>query len=116
MLKLEGVKPDTLKNGVFEAIKFSESVALEAINSATTVARAGLESVESIADKSRDVILNTTLKTISAGNIVANDVRNVTTAMVKETIQSVSNLTKGMRESGYTKVNITSTSEKPEGE
>lgn len=91
-------KEDTIKDGVSRLIKDSEAAAVQAVDSAATVLRAGLDNAEELSTRASDLLLNTARKAISAGNIVAGDVREVTKNMVKGTIQAASEIGEEVKE------------------
>ena len=82
----EDEKEDVIRDSVSRVIKGSGDAAIQAVDMATMVMKAGLNSAEELTIKASDILLNTARRAISAGNIVAGDVREVTTKMVKETL------------------------------
>ena len=88
----EEKKEGIVKDRVIKAVKGSESVTLQAIDSAAAIARAGLDNAEDLSIRAGDVLLNATRRAINAGNNIGSDIRKVTKNMVKETIQATSEI------------------------
>lgn len=80
--------PGIIKDGIIGIVKFSENVAIQAIESAKTVITAGLESANAINDKANAVILNSFRKTLDTGNILGSETRESLKNMVKDTIRN----------------------------
>lgn len=80
--------PEIIKDRIIGIVKFSENVAIQAIESAKTVINFGLESADAINDKANTVILNSFRKTLGTGNILGNEARESFKNMVKDTIRN----------------------------
>lgn len=88
----EGRKEEIIKDSMLKIIKGSEAIALQAVDSAAAVLKAGLANVEDLGVKTSDILLNTTRRAISAGNIVGSDVCEATKNMVKGTMRAASEI------------------------
>ncbi len=94
----KGRKEDTIRDGVSRLIKDSEAAAIQVVDSAATVLKAGLDNAEELSTRAGDLLLNTARRAINAGNIVASDAREVTKSMVKGTIQAASEIGEEVKE------------------
>lgn len=112
----EDEKKDVIGDSVSRAIKGSGDAAIQAVDMATMVMKAGLNSAEELTIKASDILLNTARRAIDAGNIVAGDVREVTTKMVKETLQAASEIGGEVKEAASDAIGKSSATEKPEKE
>ena len=88
----EGMKKDIIKDGMLKIIKDSETVALQAVESAATVLKAGLTDAEDLSVKTSGILLNTARRTLNAGSTVGNDFCEATKNMVKGTINVASEI------------------------
>ena len=111
----KGKKDDIIKDSVSRLMKGSESAAMQAVDSATTVLKAGLNSAEELTTRASDILLNTTRRAVNAGNIVASDVREATKNMVKGTIQAASEIGGEVKEMASGAVGKGATTAKSEG-
>lgn len=99
MSKIEEVrKEEIIKEGVLRIIKSSEAVALQAVNSATTVLEAGLANAEDLTVKASDILLNMARRAINAGSIVGGDAREAVKNMTKGTIRTASEISSELKE------------------
>ncbi len=80
--------PGIIKDSLIGIVKFSENVAIQAIESTKTVINFGLESADAINDKANTVILNSFRKTLDTGNILGSEARESLKNMVKDTIRN----------------------------
>jgi len=85
-------KDDRIKDGMIKIVKNSETVALEAVSSAGTVIEAGLSTAERLGGKASNVLLGAARRTIEAGRIVGDDIRESAKHAVRDTIQSVADI------------------------
>ena len=92
-------KEDFIKDTVTKVIKGSEAVAVQAVDSTRVVLKAGLTSAEELSAMAGDLLLNTTRRAISAGNIIGGDLREVTENMVKSTVRIASEIGGEIKES-----------------
>jgi hypothetical protein len=60
-----------------KVIKSTESIALQVVDSAAVVMKAGLANMEDIGIRLNDMFLNTARRAINAGSTIGNDVRDV---------------------------------------
>ena len=81
---------DIVKDGVSRIIKDSEEVAVQAVNSAASVLKVGLDNAEELSIRAGDILLNAARRTIEAGNTLADDVHAATKNVVKNTVQTAS--------------------------
>ena len=88
----EGIKSGVIKDSVVGIIKFSESVALQAVDSATVVLKAGLDNAEALSARANDLVLNTIRRGIGAGSTIGDDVREIVKSKIKGTIQAASEI------------------------
>ena len=112
----ENEKEDIIRDSVSRVIRDSGDAAIQAVDVATTVMKAGLNSAEELTIKASDILLNTARRAIDAGNIVAGDIREVTTKMVKETLQVASEIGGEVKEAANDAIGKSSVTEKPEKE
>ena len=112
----KGGKEEIIKDSMLKVVKGSEAIALQAVDSAASVLRVGLEKTEDLSAKAGDILLNTARRTINAGVIVGNDVREATEKMVKETIKTASEIGDDLKEAAVsaTKKNVPSVKPKEE--
>lgn len=91
MFKIEeGKKEEIIKDSILKIIKGSEVVAIQAVDSAAVVLKAGLTSAEDLSVKASDILLNTARRTINAGSIVGSDARATAKNMLKGAIYAAS--------------------------
>lgn len=92
MSKEEGKKEEIIKDSMTRIIKGSEAVAIQAVDSAAEILKAGLDKAETLSMRASDILLSTARRTISAGSILGNDARAAAKNMVKGTIQAASEI------------------------
>ena len=85
-------KDEIIKDSLSRVIKGSEEIAIQAVDSAANVLKAGLDNAEGLTIKAGDILLNTARRAVNAGSVVASDVREVTREVVKGTIQTASEI------------------------
>ena len=85
-------KGEVIKDGVSKVIKGSEEIAIQLVDSAASVLKAGLDNAEGLTIKAGDILLNTARRAINAGSVVAGDVREVTKEVVKGKSQTASDI------------------------
>jgi hypothetical protein len=112
----KGGKEDVIKDSMLKIVRGSEAVAAQAVDSAASVLKLGLEKADDLSAKAGDILLNTARRTINAGVIVGNDVREATEKMVKETIKTASEIGDDLKEAAVsaTKKNVPAVKPKEE--
>ncbi len=80
--------PGVIKDGILGIVKFSESIAIQSIESARTVITAGLESVEAISDKANVVILNSTRKALETRSVICKEAGESVKNIIEDTIKN----------------------------
>jgi len=89
MSKIEDIKAEgIIKDTASKVIKDTELIALQVVDSATTVIKAGIVNAEDISIKINDVLLNTARRAINSSSIIGIDVREATENMTKNVIHS----------------------------
>lgn len=83
---------NSIKESIFGFVKFSESVALQIIESTTTVLKACLDSADSIGDRASGMIASLARKAIDSGNSIENELSDITKNAVKSKIQSAAEI------------------------
>ena len=116
MSETEKKKDEIIKDGVSRAIKNSEIIAVQAVDSAAKVLKVGLDNAEELTAKAGDILLNTARKAINAGNIVAGDVREATRNMAKGSIDAASEIGGEVKKMASGVIGKSATAEKPEKE
>ena len=92
-------KEDFVKDTVTKMIKGSEAVAVQALDSTKVILKVGLTGAEELSAMAGDILLNTTRRAINAGNIIGDDLRDVTKKMVKDTVHVASDISGEVKES-----------------
>lgn len=110
----EGKREEIIKDSMLKVIKVSEAVALQAVESASAVLKAGLANAEDLTVKASDILLNTARKAVGAGSIVGSDACEATKNMVKGTIRAASEIGGELKEIASAAVQGSPTAEKPE--
>ena len=90
-------KDERIKEGMIKIVKNTETVALQAVDSAGTVIAAGLSTAERLGEKTSDILLVAARRTIEAGKIVGEDMRKSAKYAVKDTIQTVADIGSAVR-------------------
>ena len=109
-------KEEVIRDGVSKVIKGSGDAAIQAVDMATMVMKAGLNSAEELTIKASDILLNTARRAVDAGNVIASDVREVTKNMVKETLQAASEIGGEVKEVASDAIGKGAAAEKPKKE
>jgi hypothetical protein len=94
----KGGKEEAVRDGMIKLVKGSEFVAMQAVDSAASVLKFGLEKMEDLNAKASDVMLNKARRTINAGVIVGSDVCEATEKIAKETIRTASKIGSDLKE------------------
>lgn len=81
-------KEEIIKDSMLKVVKGSEAVAAQAVDSAASVLKFGLEKADDLSAKAGDILLNTARRAVNAGVIVGNDVREATEKMVRGSIKA----------------------------
>ena len=68
-------KDERIKDGMVKIVRNTETVALQAVSSAGTVIEAGLSTAERLGGKANSILLGAARRTIEAGRIVGDDIR-----------------------------------------
>jgi len=89
---------EIIKDSVLKVVKGSEAVAAQAVDSAASVLKFGLEKADDLSAKAGDILLNTARRTVNAGVIVGSDVREATEKMVRGTIEVASKIGGDLKE------------------
>jgi hypothetical protein len=104
MPKTEEGREEIIKDSMLKIIKGSEAIALQAVDSAAAVLKAGLTSAEDLGAKASDILLNATRRVINAGNVVGGDVCEATKSMVKGTMRAASEIGSELKETVSTAI------------
>jgi hypothetical protein len=93
----EEMKGDFIRDTMLRIIRGSETVALQAVDSAATVMKAGLDNAEQISIKTNEVALNAARRCVKAGTVVGNDINNAVVDMAKGAIKNAVEMTSGTK-------------------
>ncbi len=109
-------KEEIIKDSMLKAIKGSEAVALQAVDSTATVIRAGLTNTANLSMMASDILLNTARKAIEAGSVIGRDICGATMNIAEDTMHAASELSGELKKSVSATVQGKTQARKPEVE